>query len=145
MAELSRRSGVRLAVEALVVVASILLAFAIDASWNERQRLTDERELLSAVVQEMVNNREAIRQARQARDILDARVERFLTSADDELTGQLPDSIVALVQGMAAFIRLYQPQIGAVRALLASGRMSTPEGRAIQALVEAVPTVVEGS
>ena len=47
----------RIAIEAAAIVASILLAFAIDAWWADRQRLIEEKSVLQSLypeVQELV-------------------------------------------------------------------------------------------
>jgi len=43
MTETRKNSWKRLSVEVAAIVASILLAFAIQAWWDDRQRTTDER------------------------------------------------------------------------------------------------------
>ena len=47
----------RVAVEGVVIVASILIAFGIDAWWDSRQRRFDEDELLAAVQQNLEDTR----------------------------------------------------------------------------------------
>ena len=48
----------RLAVEAFVIVASILLAFAIDAWWTRYQESIEEQELLTGLRAEFLVNQE---------------------------------------------------------------------------------------
>ena len=47
--ERGRPRASRLLLEGFVIVASILLAFAIDAAWDERQERAQERRLLEAL------------------------------------------------------------------------------------------------
>lgn len=50
----------RMAVEAVLIVISILLAFGIDAWWDERQTGIEEAEMLAALEGEFLRNREAL-------------------------------------------------------------------------------------
>ena len=50
----------RLAVEAFVIVASILLAFAIDAWWTRYQESIEEQELLTGLRAEFLVNQELV-------------------------------------------------------------------------------------
>ena len=52
----------RLLVEGVVIVLSILLAFAIDAAWEYRGDRSRERELLSSLAQEYRTNRTTLQQ-----------------------------------------------------------------------------------
>ena len=52
----------RISVEAAAIVASILLAFAIDAWWDEREKRNEESEILLGLQKEFVLNREMLGQ-----------------------------------------------------------------------------------
>jgi hypothetical protein len=54
----------RLFIEAAAIVGSILLAFAIDAWWEGRNEVEQERRLLAALLVEFEQNGELLRQAR---------------------------------------------------------------------------------
>jgi hypothetical protein len=54
----------RLSVEVVAIVGSILLAFAIDAWWEDRNEVELERRLLTALLVEFENNVELLRDAR---------------------------------------------------------------------------------
>ena len=55
----------RLIVEAVAIVGSILLAFAIDAWWNDRNESALERRLLNALFVEFEQNMQLLQQARE--------------------------------------------------------------------------------
>ena len=76
----------RLVVEGLVIVGSILLAFAIDAAWNEAQQSEEETRILESIAEEFRSIREA---AVPNRAYQQERVERI-----DRLLGQLGPSAV---------------------------------------------------
>ena len=48
----------RVFVEAAAIVAGILLAFAIDAGWDERNEREEEKEILQSLVVEFEANRD---------------------------------------------------------------------------------------
>ena len=59
------REWKRLLVEGVVIVVSILLAFAIDAWWDERQQLSDAEDQVERVVAELQSKRGIARGARR--------------------------------------------------------------------------------
>lgn len=56
-----RKPSARLLIEGVVIVVSILLAFGIDAAWEERGERRSERLALQALHAEAVGNRELLR------------------------------------------------------------------------------------
>jgi hypothetical protein len=64
MNETNKIAWKRLTVEAAAIVGSILLAFAIDAWWDERNEAKLERRLLTALLVEFEQNSELLRRAR---------------------------------------------------------------------------------
>ena len=58
--QLSERNTGRLFVEVAVIVLSILLAFAIDAWWDERQERIEEADILLGLQSEFAGNREEL-------------------------------------------------------------------------------------
>lgn len=83
---------VRMLAEAVLIVASILFAFGIDAWWNERQERIEETEILLGLKQEFALSRATlVRQLAYNSDGLDA-MEALLAATDrdswksDELT-----------------------------------------------------------
>ncbi len=66
----------RLAVESVAIVGSILVAFAIDAWWEERQELRDERSYLTSLHQEFVRGLDSVAQGERVhKQVLDANVD----------------------------------------------------------------------
>lgn len=57
MAELQELPWKRLTIEAAAIVASILLAFAIDAWWEDRQNRQEEQQVLQGLHTEFEENR----------------------------------------------------------------------------------------
>ncbi len=67
----------RISIEAAAIVGSILLAFSIDAWWEERHERIDETEQLARLHVEFTRNIERIDERVWESEILDACIEFF--------------------------------------------------------------------
>ncbi len=119
----SRFAG-RLVVEGVVIVASILLAFALDTWWDTTQERREERAALESLHEEFSVARDQLafylgaherieRAAASLRDL----VRRAMASG--EATVPVPDTALALVYVPPTF----DPMLGTLDGLLASGRL----------------------
>ena len=131
----------RISVEAAAIVASILLAFAIDAWWQERQIRIEEQEVLAGLQAEFVANHEVL-----TRHLV--RHLQGIQSLDDILllieNGKSPDarSIV-----LAALYEMGSPDTtdlgnGTLNALLSSGRVEILTSRKLRTLLTAWDGVI---
>lgn len=116
------RSAGRFLIEAFVIVASILLAFGIDAWWDSRLERVEEREILAGLEREFTGYRDALdRRLVQHADMLSA-MSAILAAIDDgewTSTGWRMDHAIA---------RLVQPPTsdlgnGVRDALVQAGRL----------------------
>lgn len=83
---------VRVFVEGVVIVGSILLAFSLDAWWDNQNREDELREQLEVVTREMQSAREALQRALDAHD-MNAHLAAHLTSA----LGRVPEGSEVVV------------------------------------------------
>ena len=121
---LSRRSVTRLAAEGFVVVASILIAFALDAWWAERQLEQEIAEDLAIVEYEMAEN---IRLAQLTIDIMEQ-----VVAASNIIIAALeaqPDSAIVEVPDNTVFWGFFSnptfdPSLGGTDAWIAAGRLA---------------------
>jgi hypothetical protein len=129
---------VRIAAEGAVVVASILLAFAIDTWWTERLERKVEREELSRLYAEFEKNRDRIlsfgnyqQRSTVASLRLDERMEQAFAGGSEVIA--LPDTELAeLVQAPT-----YEAEIPVFDGLVRSGRIEIiNDRRIIEALAE---------
>jgi hypothetical protein len=112
----------RVLVEGVVIVASILLAFGIDAWWSERQERIEERDILTGLKADFVANRAAL-----AEDIalhlrfqdLPTEFEMMDPAAAADLSG---DSAQWYVRSMIA-TRMFDACDGTLDAVFASGKL----------------------
>jgi len=103
-------------VEAVFILASILVAFSIDAWWDERQALATESAVLAELSLETERNR-ALLDATLAtgRNALD-RIDRFLRASPEELA-QLPRDSVSLFIAAFAVPNTFDPEVAAAEVL----------------------------
>lgn len=121
---LSRGSVTRLAAEGVVVVASILIAFALDAWWAERQLEQEIAEDLAIVEYEMAEN---IRLAQLTIDIMEQ-----VVAAGNIIVAELqvqPDSAIVEVPDNTFFWGFFSnptfdPSLGGTDAWIAAGRLA---------------------
>ena len=111
----------RISVEAAAIVASILLAFSIDAWWDNFQDRAEEREILSSLRAEFEANQKVLtRTAGIHRLNLDAM--REIVSASE--TGiSITDEALGPLFLQAAGTPHYNPATGALDATISSGRI----------------------
>jgi hypothetical protein len=119
----SRRNIAKLALEGAVVVISILIAFALDAWWNDRQLQQETAEDLAIVQFELVEN---IRLIRVTTDIIDQ-----VLAANNVLIAKLltqPDSAMVEIDDTTVWWGIFNNptldlSFGATDAWIADGRL----------------------
>ncbi|NNK61877.1 MAG: hypothetical protein HKO98_01605 [Gemmatimonadetes bacterium] len=121
---MSSSNARRFAVEALVIIASILIAFALDAWWDNRQERARIAELLSAVADDFereVAVLDSIVAANRGRYVVET---AFLRATDAGAATVSADSIARLA-AMTEDHQIYDPSFGALSALLSSGGLES--------------------
>lgn len=121
--QFSRRNIAKLALEGVVVVASILIAFALDAWWAERQLEQEIAEDLSIVEFELAEN---VRLVQVTMDIMN-----HVVAANSDLIAELesqPDSELVEIEDTTVFWGIFSnptldPSLGAIDAWIAAGRL----------------------
>jgi hypothetical protein len=131
----------RLAVEAAAIVVSILLAFAIDAWWEDRQVQLEEQQILLGLSEEFLSNHEVLSQ-----DL--ASHLKGLKSLEDILLllegGQSND---AKAIAIAALFEMKAPKTtdlgnGTLSAVLSSGRIETLKSKRLRTQLTAWKGVI---
>ena len=131
----------RIAVEATAIVGSILLAFAIDAWWEDRQIRIDEQQVLLGLSAEFVTNHEVL--SRELASHL-----KDLQSLEDILLlieGSQSDDAKSIA--MAALSEMQSPKTtdlgsGTLNALLNSGRVEILRSRKLRTQLTAWEGVI---
>lgn len=131
----------RLAIEASAIVISILLAFGIDAWWDERQIRSEEQEILQGLREEFVSIHEKLTgdniQHAQSLQIL----EGLLLTFDNGLSANSESAVDA------ALLDMIGPGTsdlgnGTLDALISSGRTEILESRKLRTLLTAWEGVI---
>lgn len=126
----------RFALEVVVIVVSILLAFAIDAWWEGRQELETGRKLVAAVVEEATANRRLVERVIRLVEEHQAATRRLYLMSDDDLREVHADTALALV-GSMLIANTYELQQGALSAANdAEGRRLIRDPNARDALAD---------
>ena len=127
----NRRAG-RLLAEGLVILVSVLAAFFMEGWRDDRELDRELRDELESVMRELERNRELARLEIGALDrVIGAgeSVAATLDEAQGQPTVEIPDTLAWLVTGWNVS---FTPSLGAVDALLASGRLSRIENEELR-------------
>jgi hypothetical protein len=111
----------RILVEGVVIVASILLALAADAWWDDVQERAEERETLSSLRVEFVTNQKILAHtAGIHRQALGA-MRNIVSASESDIS--VYDESLGLLFGNAGGTPHYNPETGALVATISSGRI----------------------
>ena len=111
-----------IAVEAIAIVLSILLAFAIDAWWAEKKESEVEHVALQALRSDFAASREQMTVVRQSLEGARLDVARFQSATPAELTEIAPDAIRSILTGLVKN-RTFDPVTATLDALANDGRL----------------------
>ncbi len=122
MQQATRINWVRIVAEGVAIVTSILLAFWIDAWWQERQLREDEQQTLAGLREEFLSNRTVLMQDLEAQEKGLQAIEDLLSAPVDGI----PHDTDAVVE--AALTVMLTPRTtnlgnGTLDAVLSSGRI----------------------
>jgi hypothetical protein len=138
MMQMSERSAKGFVVEGLAIVLSILLAFAIDAWWDERHERAEERQVLESLHVEFLANREEAASVILSHESAVQSVAALMELEQDEI---LTLSAEEVEQHMRFFAnpRTFDAVRGSVDALTSAGKLGILRDRELR---EALTTFV---
>ncbi len=136
------RRPMRLASEAAVIIVSILLAFSIDAWWENRQQLSRELTLLESVRDEAEENGVQLDRMIERNRLDLERAARFLGSTPEELRSLAADSVSPWV-GAIVIAWTYDGDVSAAKLLLDSSTPVTDRGYQARAAIAEWVRVLE--
>ena len=128
----------RLSAEAAAIVLSILVAFAIDAWWDERQERAEEREVLESLYVEFKVNLDGAASAISIQERTIQNVATLMELRQDEILA-LPMGEVTDIVNSLATPYTFDPVRGSVDALYSSGKLGILRDRELR---EALTTFV---
>lgn len=131
----------RIVAEGTIIVVSILLAFWIDAWWNERQLQADEREAIAQLVADFRTNEELLGDIRAVHETaLDAAYEILARAG---LGGQpQSDATTAELVYLALRSWTYDPVLGGTLSLIQSGRLGILRNSSLRVALAGWPDIV---
>ena len=132
---------VRISAESAAIVASILLAFAIDAWWEQRGEHRRNLAQLSTIRTEFVEVEHRLSQADQRLVGLRESVSDFLSHVGPDAPLASMDSLASLIDLSFRAARIELPT-GSLQALLASGELSNVANNELKALLATWPAEV---
>lgn len=126
-----RGTYARLLAESGLIVGSILLAFAIDAWWEDKLERREELEILLALSDEFADNREAIAEV--------VALHREAENSFLELSRMQPSAVVQLDTARAFALRVdlmrfntFDDRIGTLDGVIASGKLGLIRSEALR-------------
>ena len=132
----------RLAVEAAAIVVNILLAFAIDAWWDEQQERAEERELLHSLHVEFEAHRVKAASVISFHDRVIQSVAMLMELRQDEILA-LPSKAVEEMISSLASPRTFDAVRGSVDALISSGKLGILRDRELREALTTFVNVVD--
>ena len=136
------RSFAGLAIEGLLIVVSILLAFALEAWWAAQQEIATELELLRQLESEVAANAVELDRLRGRHEgVTNALTELLALSGPSAIPAIPNDSIARLVE-TATWTWTYDPGTGVLASLLASGQLALIRNDSLRAQLAAWPALV---
>ena len=132
----------RVFVEGVVIVGSILMAFGLQAWWDERQERAEEIEALAQLLEEFKSNSSEL-VAIRAINLRSLSASRELLA----LSGRLgvPNSTRSTTELLLDFptLQSYDPVLGTLNSLIASGRLGILQSDSLRAALSEWPSNVE--
>ena len=114
----------RLALEGLLIVGSILIAFLLDAWWDDREAQGRLDQELRSVAREVAENRDLVEYEVESLERIRGGSEAILALLEDirpSQAGSIPDTLIFCVTYWSPTLDL---SFGALDALIASGRLA---------------------
>jgi len=112
----------RTAVEGAAIVASIFLAFAIDAWWNERQERAEEREVMQSLQVEFEANRDEAAAVISFNNRVTQSVVMLMELRQDEILALPAEAVEDFISSLGN-PRTFDAVRGSVDALISSGKL----------------------
>ena len=134
----------RLSVEAAAIVVSILLAFAIDAWWDERRERAEEREVLESLRVEFETNRDEAASVISFHDRVIQSVAMLMELRQDQILA-LPAKEVEEFLGSLGSPRTFDAVRGSVDALISSGKLGILQNRELREALTTFVNIVDDS
>ena len=129
----------RVFVEGAVIVGSILLAFGIQAWWDESQERVEERQALESLAREFASAADVLDRDLLAIDSVALAANIVLGWTGPSADSRHADSL-ALLMPLITRVTDFQPPVGTLQALLASGELRLIRNDSLRAKLASFPS-----
>ena len=133
----------RVFVEGVVIVGSILMAFGIDAWWDARQERSRERAALLALARDFAAAADALERQFLVMDSVTLAAETILEWTGPEADSRYADSLAVLLPAVSR-LPGFRPPLGTLEALLGSGDLGLVRSDSLRAALASFPSRLEG-
>jgi hypothetical protein len=113
----------RITAEGIAIVVSILLAFSVDAWWNNRQQRSEEKIVLSAVVDELVNVQQSAQTDLKSARLIRASLVKLLRAGTNAQSLSGPE-VIDLLEDTTWANTAAHYQVPVLTSLISSGDIS---------------------
>ena len=134
----------RISAESLAIVASILLAFAIDAWWNQRQDRESEQIALAGLLSDFRSSRGELAERLQYLEEARHSFRGFLLATPEEIE-RLPEAAVAQIPNQLSASATFDPYLGTLEAITADGRLGLVRSSNVRELLSKWAKIVGDS
>lgn len=132
----------RITAEGAAIVVSILLAFAIDASWDSSRERAEEEQALEGLRVEFSENRRLLQANLEGhRAVLGASGE--LLTISDGVGAAEPDSVAFLLRRVFIDAFSFNPSVGVLEGLIASGDLGLIRSEELRSLLASWPGQID--
>ena len=135
----------RISVEAAAIVASILLAFAIEAWWQQHSDEEQEQELLQALLDDFTSTKEEISDWRNFHIAVESSTKTLLKLAISNDSSLAEDELRKLISDLNWFDRKPHFVTGALNSLINGGDLSRIRDDTLRRLLADWPTQIESA
>ena len=118
----TRLSWLRIGVEGVAIVVSILLAFFIEAGWSEKQARGEEQGALNGLRSDFLESRSLLASAIATLEGSQVRFARFQSSTPEELASIASDSAGRMVNAFVSGLT-YDPVLTTLESAASDGRL----------------------
>jgi hypothetical protein len=133
----------RISVEAAAIIASILLAFAIDAWWQDRQQQQETEILLQEFLQDLNDGKNFVVDYRSMAIAIRDAAETLLSHVSSPTSELSDDEGYRLVWQLGFFADVDVMPMGSINVLLTDGRIGQIRSVQLRRLVADLPDVLE--
>ena len=143
MAETQTIPWRRISVEAVVIIASILLAFSIDAWWDDRQKREETQDILMAVLEDLQSGKSFVDYYRTMSIARQDSIDKLLKASKDGASNMTDAEIDRLLADLMFFSEPHVMSEGSIEALLSAGSIGVIESKRLRRLISRWPAFLE--